>query len=129
MMNLRRLLLFCILFWPSVVWSQKAYEAIPYAARFNGQQIKLIFADGYIGASEVTVLKAGTKRKDLFIPDQGFIGKDRQLKFSAYKTSAAAAGDMFVLTGIEEFYDQLPKVINGVYTKAGKRYSIRFIKQ
>ncbi|WP_198139719.1 hypothetical protein [Pedobacter sp. BAL39] len=114
---------------PVAAYSQKAYETIPYAARFNGQQIKLTFADGYIGASEVMVTKAGRKKKDLFIADQGFVGKDRQLKFSAYKTSSAAAGDTFVLTDIEEFYDELPKVIRCCYKKGGKRYSIRFIKQ
>jgi hypothetical protein len=112
---------------PSFSFGQKAYEAVPYKGKMNHNEVRLIFADGYIGASSITLLSG--KKNILFFPDVGYVDHSKTLKFYRPLPTGTNSPDYFTLVNLTEYYDVLPKFIEGVYYKKGKTYRVKFLKQ
>ncbi|MBE9597810.1 hypothetical protein [Pedobacter sp. MC2016-24] len=106
---------------------QKAYEAIPYKGMMGHSEVRLIFADGYIGASSITLLKSNRKIK--FLPDVGYVDSSKTLKFYRPLPTGTNSPDYFTLINLTEYYDKLPKSIEGSYFKDGKISKVKFFKQ
>lgn len=114
---------------PIFTYAQKAYEAVPYKGVLNKKVVKLIFADGYLGASSITLTNSKNGMKIIFSPDVGYVGEDKKLKFHRSSPSPVLSSDYFTLINLTEYYDTVPKSINGIYYNKGKNYKIRFFKQ
>jgi len=118
-----------IILLPFFTYAQKAYEAVPYKGVLNKKPVKLSFADGYIGASSITMTNSKNGKKVIFSPDLGYVGEDKKLKFHRSLPSPFLSSDYFTLIDLTEYYDTLPAFINGTYYNKGKIYKIRFFKQ
>ncbi|PTS96184.1 hypothetical protein DBR11_19610 [Pedobacter sp. HMWF019] len=129
MKNKQLYILLLIILLPVFTYAQKAYEAVPYSGMMNKKPVKLSFADGYIGASSITLTNSKNGRKIIFSPDAGYVGEDKKLKFHRSSPSPVLSSDYFTLINLTEYYDTLPKSINGIYYNKGKIYKIRFFKQ
>lgn len=114
---------------PVFALAQKAYEAIPYQGKMNNSVVRLIFADGYIGASSITLLDPKTKKKILFLPDVGYVDESKTLKFYRPLPTGVNSADYFTLVNLTEYYDTLPKSIQGAYFSKGKIYKVKFLKK
>lgn len=114
---------------PVFALAQKAYDAVPYQGKMNNWVVKLIFADGYIGASSITLVNPKTKRIILFRPDVGYVDESKTLKFYRPLPTGTNSPDYFTLVNLTEYYDILPKSIPGTYFAKGKIYKVKFLKQ
>ena len=115
------ILLFTLL--PFYSFAQKAYETEHYAGKLNGKSIKLELANGYIGACQIILRYTGKSKPTVFIPDMGVADEHNQLTFHAI---AQNRQDYFILSNMQELYEQAPVYIKGEYHVNKKVAAIKF---
>lgn len=106
---------------PVTGFAQKAYESALYSTKLQGKLIRLTLANGYIGASKIRL--SGPAKTSSFLPDSSVADKDNRLVFRAAASDSAA---YFILSNMQEVYEQLPATINGQYYSGEKRINIKF---
>lgn len=109
-------------------FSQKAYEAIYYSGKTQNINVKFTFAAEYIGASEIMTTDNKTKKTSKFLPENGYTGHEKQMKFNHYSTSGKTLKDYFILEGIGEDFEGVPTKFYGKYYYNGTAYSILLTK-
>ncbi len=101
----------------------KAYDAVKYQGKLNDRQVKFSLANGYIGASSLSVFAPGKTKPQIFRPDAGVADEHDRLKFIANERNG---GDYFILDNMQETYDDPPAFISGKYYLGGKTIAIKF---
>lgn len=101
----------------------KAYEAINYQGKANGKLVKLMLANGYIGASTLKLSVPGKTRLISFEPDAGVANEHNRLKFIN-----ASQNDLeyFILDNMQEAYEEIPVLITGIYFLKGNKIPVKF---
>jgi hypothetical protein len=101
--------------------AQKAYETVNYGGKIRGQTISLILANGYIGASEIS-LKTSPKAKPLiYMPEGGAPDGDNKLTFKSTKT----ANSYFIINDMRDAYDRPPATIYGIFISGNKSVAVK----
>lgn len=100
----------------------KAYGSINYFGKLNGRTIKLMLADGYIGASRVKV-QFGKTSLIVFSPNSGVVDEYNQLKFIPAEEGRQ---DYFILDNMQEVYDGAPVFIEGKYHLKNQIIPVKF---
>jgi hypothetical protein len=106
---------------PLCTIAQKAYETASYSGKVKGQTISFKLANGYIGASEISLHPSPKAKPILFMADSGAPDSDSQLTF---KTDKLHSG-YFILKNMLDAYDQLPIIIYGVYVLGNKTLQVK----
>ncbi|MBC7400901.1 MAG: hypothetical protein H7289_13245 [Mucilaginibacter sp.] len=120
-MIFKAILLFFLATAPLCTIAQKAYETANYSGKIKGQIIAFKLANGYVGASEIS-LRASPKTKPvLYTPDSGAPDGDNNLTFKSDKPTAG----YFIIKNIKNAYDRLPAIIYGVFISANQSVSIK----
>ena len=123
-MILRKILIPTLLMISSIISSaQKAYETIEYTGMVNGMMVKLSLADGYLGASKIT-LNPKNKKPSIFIPENGVEDANGQLKFPHYTTSLKPSKPYFLLSRLQDSFNVIPPEISGKYYDGKNQYPI-----
>jgi hypothetical protein len=122
------LLLLSIFTLPVLAFSQKAYESIYYTGKTQNITVKFTLANGYIGACEVKTTDNKTKKSSKFLPENGYAGDDKKMKFYHYSATGKTFTDYFIIEGMEEVYESIPAKIYGNYYFNGTAYKITFTK-
>lgn len=101
--------------------AQKAFETVNYKGKLNNKVIRLALANGYIGASSI---KFTSKGKSLvFSPDSGVPDEHNKLIFRLAKYQQP---NYFILSNMQEAYQELPLFINGEYYNNKKFTLVKF---
>ncbi len=100
---------------PFLAFSQKAYDVINYSGKTETMLIKFTLADGYIEASQLTTTDFKSQKTASFLPVDGGIAENKEMKFYHYSGTGEIFSDYFILEGIEEYYDSIPVKICGKY--------------
>lgn len=103
------------LFLLPLAFSQKAYDVINYSGKTETMLIKFTLADGYIEASQLTTTDFKSKKTASFIPIDGGVAENKEMKFYHYSETGETFSDYFILEGIEEYYESIPVKICGKY--------------
>jgi hypothetical protein len=101
----------------------KAYEAISYHGKVNGQRAIFILAAGYIGASSVKMYMPGKTKPFVFEPDAGVADEHNRLKFIPAKPGGI---NYFILNNMQETYEETPALITGSYFLNNKKIPVKF---
>lgn len=101
----------------------KAYERINYRGTVSGKLVRLVLANGYIGASSLELSVSGQKRSEVFQPEAGVADEQNRLKFIPLRQNDHG---YFVLDNMQEAYAQIPSVIPGAYFLNDKKILIKF---
>ncbi|MGF7079563.1 hypothetical protein [Mucilaginibacter sp. UYCu711] len=91
--------------------AQKAYETANYSGKIKGQTITLKLANGYIGASEISLRRSPKAKPVLYAPDSGTPDSDNKISF---KSDKATAG-YFIVKNMQDAYDRLPVIIYVIF--------------
>jgi hypothetical protein len=125
-MKIKKLvILTAMLSFPLFSMAQKAFENVAYRGKLNSRTVSFNLANGYIGASEISIRAAKTLR---YTPEAGYVDRDGKMKFSLLTTSEKPASDYFVLEGMAETYEHLPATIKGIYYDKRKQLKVVFYK-
>lgn len=100
----------------------KAYETIYYQGKANGRLVKLMLANGYIGASTLKLTVPGKKKPMVFDPDAGVADEHNRLKFVIADQNDR---EYFILDNMQEAYEETPTVITGIYYFTGKKIAVK----
>jgi hypothetical protein len=101
----------------------KAYEAVNYRGKVNGSLVRLMLANGYIGASSVKLLLPGKAKPLVFEPDAGVADADNRLKFAPINQ---AYSQYFILDHMQDAYEEIPAFITGNYFFNGEKVTVKF---
>ncbi|MET4080646.1 hypothetical protein ABIB40_000590 [Pedobacter sp. UYP30] len=116
-----------IFFWlilcPLFGFAQKAFEMIHYKGVVNGISVKCDLANGYIGATEITMLPRH-KKPLIFIAASLSPDNHRAIKFLHYQNPLKADESYFILQGMKELYQEDPSKLFGVYKEKNKKYKV-----
>jgi hypothetical protein len=100
----------------------KAYEAIKYQGKLNGSTVKFSLANGYIGASSLSLFMPGKLKPLMFQPDAGVADEHNRLKFVP---GAQNGSGYFIMDNMQETYDNSPVFISGKYYLKGKMITVK----
>ena len=109
------LVVLLILSLPVFTSAQKAYDAYYYKGSTQNISVSFTLADGYIAACELKTTDLTSKKTSSFLPETGAPDEMKRMKFYHYSTSGKKFTDYFIIDGMEEMYDSLPKIIYGKY--------------
>lgn len=126
---LKHILFSILLVLPLFGCAQKAYDTVNYCGTAAGMTIKLVLANGYLGASEIQLSSKKHKKALHFIPEKGVADVKQHLKFLTYPAPEQAAKNHFILYGMKMGYDILPPTVIGKYYSDGKQYAIILKKE
>lgn len=101
----------------------KAYENVHYTARKNNLVFYLDYADGYIGASRISLRPAHGKTQ-VFLPESGV--PDAGGNFILLTQSATDKGKV-ILANIDEGMEA-PKTIHAIYSTKGQNFNLLFTR-
>lgn len=108
---------------PLFTLAQKAYETVSYSGKIKGKTITLKLANGYIGASELSLSTSAPKATIAFKPESGVPDENNQLVFKSPK----AANGFFLIKNMQEAYDQPPAAIYGVYNLGAQTLPVKLL--
>jgi hypothetical protein len=101
----------------------KAYETVKYIARIKSGVFHLDYANGYIGASKIRLVRTRQKTR-LFTPQSGT--PDVNGNFVLSLSSGADKWEI-ILTGINE-ETEAPNTIRASYREKGRGHALLFYK-
>jgi hypothetical protein len=113
----------------SNVEAQKAYSAVYYIGKIKNLTVRFMLADGYVAGCEINTTNATSKKRSVFLPQEGSPDENNQMKFYHYSTSGKTFTDYFIIDGLEEFFDVLPQSFTGTYYLNKQAYVIQLQKQ
>jgi hypothetical protein len=119
----RALIIVLLAIAPLLTMAQKAYETAGYSGKVKGKTISFKLANGYIGASEISLKTPAQKTPALFRPESGAPDSDSQLTFKADKATAG----YFILKNMQDAYDELPVVIYGVFVTGNQKLPVKLV--
>ncbi|MCC8409130.1 hypothetical protein LJ707_09320 [Mucilaginibacter sp. UR6-1] len=100
----------------------KAFEKVMFTAKTGtGKLLRLAYADGYIGASEIT-LKVRQRPAQLFVPVSGVPEPNGDLLFRP-RSGGPKTG--IILHGISD-ENAAPEIIKGIYNDGKVRWTLTF---
>ncbi|TDG37221.1 hypothetical protein EZJ43_03625 [Pedobacter changchengzhani] len=123
MKEIKIFILSILLFSPVLCFAQKAYESVDYVGAFNGFSIKFTLANGYIGASRIS-LKINHKKALIFTSVSGVADEKEQLKFLHYINPLKFSKNYFILYGMRAGYADEPQRILGTYHDGKREFKI-----
>ncbi|WP_158796090.1 hypothetical protein [Pedobacter sp. L105] len=103
----------------------KAYDAVNYKGKVKGRLVKLILANGYIGASSLNFFMLGKTKPLVFVPDAGVANELNRLKFVAVNKNEPA---YFILDNMQDAYEETPAFITGDYFLNSKKIPFKLAK-
>jgi hypothetical protein len=106
---------------PLCTIAQKAYETANYSGKIKGQTIAFKLANGYIGASEISLKTSPKAKPVVYIPESGSPDADSKLTFKSDKTTTS----YFIINDMQEAYDKLPAIIYGIFISGNKSTAIK----
>lgn len=106
---------------PLITMAQKAYETVNYNGKINAQTIAFKLANGYIGASEVSLSSSPKAKPVVYLPDSGVPDSDNKLTFKNEKV----AHRYFIMNDMQEAYDRPPAIIYGIFISGNKSVQIK----
>jgi hypothetical protein len=110
-------------------FAQKAFENVVFRGKAQGISIKLNYADGYLGGSDIRTTDLKTNKTSKFVPDYGSPDENHRLKFKHYaaKHPEKELSDYIILDGIND-EESAPKRIVGKYYFKGKVYPFVLVR-
>ena len=126
MKNLKRTILIILCLLSIQTFGQgvpKAYEGINYQGKVNSWPIRLMLANGYIGASYIKLYAPGQKKPLVFEPAAGVADEHNRLKFITEKQNDPA---YFILANMQDAYEEIPNTITGTSFVNGKKMPVTF---
>ena len=96
-------------------FAQKAYEAVYYRGVIQHKTLEFTLAHGYMAGCTLSVKDSKTKRKGLFLPEEGFADDHKEMKFYHFTASGKTLDDYFILEHMEDEYEKVPAKISGRY--------------
>jgi len=102
----------------------KAYEPVNYSGKVNGQTVRLILANGYIGASSLKLSIPGNHKPIVFQADQGVGAQENRVKFV---NELKGRHDYFVMDNMQDSYDENPEYLNGKYYLNHRVFPVKFL--
>ncbi|RZL16449.1 MAG: hypothetical protein EOO89_11495 [Pedobacter sp.] len=126
-----KLILFQIILFSSLCFSAseamaqqaKAYETVKYIARSKSGVFHLDYADGYIGASTISLV-SNQKKTQLFTPQNFTTEANGNLVLTS---NLASNKQEIILIGIYE-ETEAPNTIRASYREKGRRLALLFYK-
>lgn len=106
---------------PLFTIAQKAYETANYSGKITGQTIALKLANGYIGASEISLLSSPKGKAVVYNPDSGAPDSDNKLAFKNEKVPHT----YFIMNDMKEAYDRPPSIIYGIFISGNKSVQVK----
>jgi hypothetical protein len=120
-MVLKALVIFFLATAPLGAIAQKAYETANYSGKIKGQIVSFKLANGYIGASELSLRSSTKATPVLYTPDSGTPDSDQKIRF---KSTKATAG-YFIVKNMQDAYDQLPVIISAVFITGNQSLPVK----
>lgn len=111
-----------ILFLCTSSFAQKAYELEYYKVKTKDFNIKFALGNGYIGASEVQIKDNKTKQTTKYIAEDGSENSNYKMKFIPSSTKNKSGVNYFIIDGIKDSYEILPKKFRGQLYLGIKNY-------
>jgi hypothetical protein len=106
---------------PLCTIAQKAYETANYSGKVKGRIITLKLANGYIGASEISLRSTPKAKPVFYTPDSGTPDSDQKMRFKSDK----AVNGYFIVKNMQDAYDQLPVIIDAVFITRNQSFSVK----
>lgn len=110
-------------------YTQKAFEAVYYKGKTQNISVLFTLADGYTPGCEIKTTDLKTRKTSQFMPEVGVADEHKQLKFYHFSPSQKRFSDYFIIDGIEEVYDKVPRKLYGKYYFNGKAYPLVLIRK
>lgn len=117
-----------LLFLTLHTFAQKAYDVEYYNGKMENLNIRFSLANGYISASEVKITNPKTKLSSTFLAESGAENPDYKMKFLP-DVKSKMYDTYFILYGIKDGYEVLPKEIHGIYYRNSKEYKVVLFKR
>lgn len=127
--NMKLIIISILIFTSLTAFSQKAYEIEYYNGKTKTFSVKFTLANGYIAACEILKKDFVTQKTVKYIPEFGAESANHKMKFLRLSKSASTPADYFILDGIRDGYEVLPKEIHGIYCHHLKKYQILLFKK
>lgn len=102
-------------------FAQKAYEIVRYTGKLQGKTIRLDLGNGYIGASKISFFISPNQKPQVYLPESGVADAPFILR-----NTQATARDYFILNKMQDAFEELPPVINGLYLLDKKSVAVKF---
>jgi hypothetical protein len=109
-----------LLGFPFASFAQKAYEAVYYQSSYHGLVVHFTLADGYLGASEISLTEGRSKIIKRFVPVSGTPDEQTQLRFEQYPGVPKVGEAFFLVNGLLDDYVRLPMQLSAAYHHNGK---------
>ncbi|GAA4098475.1 hypothetical protein GCM10022392_22890 [Mucilaginibacter panaciglaebae] len=120
MKTILTLILLCALL-PQFALAQKAYDAVHYLGKQDGQIFRLTLGNGYLAASKIKLLPANGK-PIIFNPDSAIPDDKDQLTFHAKGHT-----DYLIMNNMKESYDSSPETMVGRYWSGQRWAAVEFV--
>lgn len=100
---------------PSTGIAQKAYETTKYQGSSNKLTVTFTHADGYFSGNEIKLYNKTSRKTTRFLPENDAVNETQPTKFYHYSPSGKKYTDYFLVDGIKENYEEMPKQISARY--------------
>lgn len=96
-------------------FAQKAYVTTKYQGISNKLTVTLNVADGYFSGTEIKLYNKASRNSTRFLPEKDGVDETQSTKFYHFSPSGKKFTDYFLVDGLQENYEAMPKQINARY--------------